>query len=336
MRAVVVDAPGGPEAARVREVDSPTPALGEVLIRVAACGMCGHDQADRMGLTKAPLPGILGHEIAGTVVALGDCVRHVTVGDRVAVKQFSYCGRCRDCFAGRDVDCAFRAFTYGGYAELVAVPEVAVLPVPEHVALTDAAVAACALGSCVQALDGIARLRSGETVVVTGAGGGLGLHGLQAAKARGATVIAVTSSAAKTGVLTAADHVVVADGDWWPQILELTNGRGAEVVLDNVGHPAVFRQAFRGLARRGRYVFTGQVSDAPIRVHPAFLFEKEAVITGSASTTMASFAEAMALIANGQVTPVTTHYSLEDAATAFVDLDARRVGGRIVLVPETS
>ncbi len=315
----------------MREVGRPAPARDQVVIQVAACGMCGHDQADRMGLTKAPLPGVLGHEIAGRVVEVGSAVRHIAVGDRVACKQFAHCGRCRDCFAGRDVDCAFRAFTYGGYAEYAALPEASLLTVPSQVPLADAAVVACTVGTCLQALDGVARLLPGETVVVTGAGGGLGLHGVQVAKALGATVIAATGSAAKAASLAAADHVVATEGDWWPRLLELTDGRGADVVLDNVGHPAVFRQAFRGLAKRGRYVFTGQVAGEPVRVHPAFLFEKEAVLTGSASTTMVYFADAMAMVADGRVTPVITTYPLEDVSKAFTDLDNRQVAGRIVL-----
>jgi acryloyl-coenzyme A reductase len=333
VRAAVVDAPGGPETVRVREVERPSPARDQALVRVAACGMCGHDQADRMGLTKAPLPGVLGHEIAGEVVEVGSAVRHLAVGDRVAAKQFAHCGRCRDCFAGRDVDCVHRAFTYGGYAEFVALPESSLLAVPAHVPLPAAAVVACAVGTCLQALRDVGRVAPGETVVVTGAGGGLGLHGVQVAKALGATVVAVTGRATAPA---AADHVVTTEGDWWPRLLELTDGRGADVVLDNVGHPAVFRQAFRGLARRGRYVFTGQVAGEPVRLHPAFVFEKEAVLTGSASTTMASFADALAMVADGRVSPVITAYPLQEVATAFGDLDARRVAGRIVLTMEES
>jgi D-arabinose 1-dehydrogenase-like Zn-dependent alcohol dehydrogenase len=332
----MASSPGGPEVVHVVEVDRPTPAPDEVLVEVAACGMCGHDQADRLGLITIPLPVVLGHEIAGAVVEVGARVRHLAVGDRVAGKQYSHCGHCRECFAGREMDCPERAFTYGGFAEYVALPESSLLPVPEGVDLAAASVVACAVGSCLQALDRIGRVVAGETVVVTGAGGGLGLHGVQVAAALGARVIALTSSAAKADQLAVvgADHIVVTgDGDWWPRLLDLTGGRGAEVVLDNVGHPAIFRQAFRGLARRGRYVFTGQVAGQPISLHPAFLFHKEAVLTGSASTVMSTFADAMAMVADGRVRPLVTPYPLDEVVHAFADLDARKVAGRIVLVP---
>jgi D-arabinose 1-dehydrogenase-like Zn-dependent alcohol dehydrogenase len=320
----------------VVEVARPVPAADEVLVQVAACGMCGHDQADRLGLIAIPLPVILGHEVAGTVVEVGAKVRHLSVGDRVAGKQYSHCGSCRECLAGREMDCPRRAFTYGGFAEYVALPGSSLLPVPEDVDLAAASVVACAVGSCLQALDRIGHVLPGETVVVTGAGGGLGLHGVQVAAALGARVIALTGSAAKAAQLAAvgARHVVTTgDDDWWPRLLDLTDGRGADVVLDNVGHPAVFRQAFRGLARRGRYVFTGQVAGQPVSLHPAFLFHKEAVLTGSTSTVMSTFADALAMVAVGRVAPVVTPYPLDEVVGAFADLDARKVTGRIVLVP---
>jgi D-arabinose 1-dehydrogenase-like Zn-dependent alcohol dehydrogenase len=327
---------GGPEVVRLTEIDRPVPADDEVLLQVAACGMCGHDQADRMGLTTIPLPEILGHEIAGTVVEVGAKVQHVQPGDRVAKKQFTTCGRCPACFAGREIQCPDRVFNYGGFAEFVTAKESTLLPIPDGIGMAAASVVACAVGTCLQALRRIAHLLPGETVVVTGAGGGLGLHGVQVAAAMGATVIALTSSAEKAGQLKGlgADHVVTtADGDYWRQIMDVTDGRGAEVVLDNVGHPKVFSQCFRGLAHGGRYVFTGQVTGERVGFFPAFVFGKEAVITGSASTLMSTFVDAMQLVADGKVTPVVAEYPLDDVVRAFADLDARRIVGRAVIVP---
>ena len=332
MRAVVVEGAGGPEVARVREVARPTADLGEVVVEVVACGMCGHDQADRAGLTDVEFPVILGHEVAGTVRYVGPSVRHLRVGDRVAAKQFQHCGRCAECYRGRDMVCRRRRFTYGGYAEQVALPESSLLQVPDGLSLERAAVVACTVGTCLQALTDVAALQRGETVLVTGAGGGLGIHGVQVAKALGAEVIAATGSAV-TADLKAADHVVQTTGDWWSEVMDITNGRGVQVVLDNVGHPAVFRQAFRSAARRGRYVFTGQVSGDPVRLHPAFLFENEVTLSGSVSTSMANFADALDLAARDEVEPVTTSYPLDSVVEAFTALDERRVSGRIVLIP---
>lgn len=323
MRAVVLTAPG--ELA-VAEVDCPEPGSGEVLVKVAACGVCGHDQADRAGLLNLPLPAVLGHEIAGTVVAGGT---RFAAGARVAAKQFGTCGRCEPCVTGDELRCPQRAFLYGGFAEYAVLPESALLPVPPGVPLAEAAVVACAVGTGLQALRRVARVEPGETVLVTGAGGGLGLHAVQVAAALGARVLALTGSPDKAAQLGNAAQVVLAGDTAGQDILDATDGRGVDVVLDNTGHQSVFRQAFRALAHAGRYVLTGQVSGEPVRVHPAFVFEKEAVITGSGSTLMRTFADAMALVAEGRVRPVVTPYPLEAAARAFAD----RVTGRAVLVP---
>jgi D-arabinose 1-dehydrogenase-like Zn-dependent alcohol dehydrogenase len=327
---------GGPDVVQLRDVDQPRPDDDEVVVEVAACGVCGHDQADRMGLTKIPLPAVLGHEVAGTVAAAGKKVQRFKPGDRVAMKQFTTCGRCRSCVAGREIQCPDRSFNYGGFADFLAVKESALLRVPDEVDLVDASLIACAVGTCLQALRRVAKVLPGETVVVTGAGGGLGLHGVQVAAALGARVVAVTGSAEKADQLKGlgADQVVTTeDSGYWRQIVDITDGRGTEVVLDNVGHPALFSQCFRGLAHSGRYVFTGQVTGERVGLYPAFVFGKEAVITGSASTLMSTFVDSLDLVADGRVKPVTSTYPLTDVVRAFSDLDDRRVLGRAVLVP---
>ncbi|MDJ0420706.1 alcohol dehydrogenase catalytic domain-containing protein [Rhodococcus opacus] len=335
MHAAVLTRPDGVGTVTVTDHERPNPAPDEVLVEVAACGVCGHDQADRTGLLTIPIPAVLGHEIAGTVVEVGPDVRRFTVGDRVAAKQFSTCGRCRPCMDGNELRCPDRKFVYGGFADYAVLHETALLEVPPVVSLAEAAVVACAVGTGLQALRRIVRLRAGETVLVTGAGGGLGLHAIQVAAALGAQVIALTGDMGKAERLAdlGADHVVTTGEAAWRDVLDLTGGHGADVVLDNTGHPAVFRQAFRALAHAGRYVLTGQVSDEPVRVHPAFVFAKEATITGSGSTLMSTFADAMEMVADKRVRPVLSTYPLRDTRHAFTDLDERRVIGRAVLVP---
>jgi D-arabinose 1-dehydrogenase-like Zn-dependent alcohol dehydrogenase len=336
MRAARIYETGGPAVVQLEELERPRPSDNQVLVQVAACGVCGHDQADRMGLTKIPLPAVLGHELAGTVVELGARARGFEPGDRVAAKQFTTCGRCAMCLSGRELECPSRSFNYGGYAEFVAVEDSALLRVPDGLDLVGATVAACAVGTCHQALVKIAQVRPGEHVAVTGAGGGLGIHGVQVARALGAVSIALTSSPDKVEQLRGlgADHVVdTSDKDFWKALQEITGGRGIEVVLDNVGHPALFSGCFRALARGGRYVFTGQVSAEKVSFHPAFVFGKEAVITGSASTSMSTFVESLRLVAEGQVKPVVETHRLDDVVEVFEAVDDRRVVGRAVLVP---
>ena len=336
MRAAVMHETGGPEVLRIEDVPVPKITSTQVLVQVAACGLCGHDQADRVGLTPVHLPAVLGHEISGIVEAVGSGVRGFAVGDRVASKQFTTCGHCEACWSGEELHCAERAFNYGGYAEYVALEDTAIIRVPDHVDLVGASVVACTVGTTLQALDRIAGLRPGEHVVVSGAGGGLGLHGLQVAKAMGGHTVALTSSPSKVEELEkygADDVVVTGDGNEAKRLLEATGGKGVDVVLDNVGHPAVFNPGFRALAERGRYVFTGQVARTKIELYPAFVFAKEAVITGSASTLMSTFHRSMQLVAEGRVQPVVHTYQLEDAADAHRAIDDKAVLGRAVVVP---
>ncbi|MEP9382945.1 alcohol dehydrogenase catalytic domain-containing protein [Nocardioides cheoyonin] len=335
MRAVVMSETGGPSVLQLDEVADPEPGEFQVVIRVAACGICGHDQADRMGLTHIPLPAVLGHEVAGEVVAVGGKVRRFAVGDRVAIKQFSTCGACAACLSGDELRCPQKSFNYGGYAEFMAVDEAAVLGIPDDVGFADAAVVACTIGTCYQALTRIGDVRPGETVAVTGAGGGLGLHAIQVARSLGAIPIAVTSSPTKSDELIeiGAAHVVVGGKDAWHELLDLTDGHGVDVVLDNVGAPAVFSGCFRGLRHSGRYVFTGQVTSQPINLYPAFVFGKEATITGSASTLMSSFIASMELVKQKKIRPVTSTFALDDVVGAFAAVDERAVTGRAVLLP---
>lgn len=300
-----------------------------------ASGVCGHDLADRAGLAHVDLPVVLGHEVAGEVVEIGSAVRRFRVGDLVAGKQFTTCGSCLHCRSGDELRCERKAFCYGGYAEFVALEQDTLLPIPQGVSPEAAAVTACAVGSCQQALERIADLRHGENVLVTGAGGGLGLHGMQVARAMGARVIGLTSSPAKATQLLefGADEVVISSALMHDEVLELTGGKGVDVVLDNVGHPDVFTGAFRALAHRGRYVLTGQLYRQKVSFHPAFVLRSEAVITGSGSTLMSTFMRSMDLVASGKVQAVTREFPLSEAAAVHTAMETNQILGRAVLTP---
>lgn len=338
MKAAVLTEPGSPaEALTVQEVEDPKPEPSQVVMRVRACGVCGHDQADRAGLSRPPsLPCVLGHEISGEVVEVGNQVRHARVGDLVATKQFTTCGQCLACRSGMELDCAKKQFNYGGCAEYVAIEDDALLPIPDAVDVVGASIVACAVGTCYQALAHAGELRPGEFVAVAGAGGGLGLHGVQVAAALGGRVIALTTSPHKRDLLERAGAESVlcsADGQFADELLELTGGKGIEVVLDNVGHPAAFSQCFRALRKRGRYVVTGQLYRERISFYPFFLFNKEAILTGSQSTPMSAFIRSMDLVRDGKVNPVYRTFSLDQVAEAHAGMEDRSVVGRAVVVP---
>lgn len=335
MKVAEFDQPGRPEVLELREKPQPAPGEREVVIRVAACGLCGHDSADRAGLTRTKLPCVLGHEVSGVIVELGAKVWEFEAGEVVASKQFATCGRCRACRSGRELDCPDKRFLYGGYAEYVALPADALLRVPGNVDMAEAAVVACTLGSCLQALRNVAQVLAGETVLMTGAGGGLGIHGMQAAVALGARTIALSSSPQKAALLRelGADAVVAPGDNCVTELLELTKGVGVDVVIDNVGHPSVFSPCFRALRKRGRYVLTGQLYRERISLYPAFVFGKEALITGSGSTLMSTFMDSMDLVASGAVKVIIERHSLADVAAVHAAMDESRVRGRAVLVP---
>jgi len=334
VRAVHLTRPG-PDGGTLAIVDAavPVPHGDEVLVRVEACGLCGHDQADRYGLTRSLPPGpvVLGHEIAGTVAALGPDARGVAVGRRVAAKQFATCGACAWCVSGRELRCEDRAFVYGGLAEYALVRSSALLPVPDGVSSPVAAVVACAVGTMLQACRGVG-VRLGESVLVTGAGGGLGLHGVQVAAALGARVVGLTGSPEK------AEAVLAAGAERVLHTAEMVGGRpspglAADVVLDTVGAPETFAALLRGLVHGGRLVMLGQQAGRPVSFHPFHLFSRELVVTGSTSTSAATFAEALRWVESGTITPVVRDYPLDLVVPAFADMDRRAVPGRAVVVP---
>lgn len=324
----------------IEDVPVPEPGENEILVQVAACGMCGHDQSDRQGITRpsGKLPVTLGHEISGTVVTLGAKVQGFKEGDSVACKQQTHCGWCPTCKAGRQMQCPERGFNYGGWAEYVALSAGCVIPVPASVDLEEASIVACTVGTTLNALRNVGKVIPGETVLTTGAGGGLGLHGLQLASVMGARSIALTSSPSKVEQLkgVGADEVVVAEGsDYWQAILDATGGEGPDVVLDNVGHPDVFKNCFRGLKRGGRYVFTGQVYHAKVEVYPAFIFGSGAGggILGAGPGGMAEFVDSMELVADGKIKPIIDKMPLDKVVEATERQDASQIFGRFALIP---
>ena len=205
MKAMVVHQPGGTEVLSLERVADPIAGPKDVIIKVDACGVCFHDIVTRNGTLKfgVQMPCILGHEISGTVVDVGRDVRAFQRGDRVAtVQRYHICGACRYCRTGRETLCPERKFTgdwgmVGGYAEYVAIEDDNVALVPEGVELQDAAIVACAIGTILNAIREIGKLQPGETALVTGAGGGLGMHAIQLARLAGALVIAQTTSPEK-------------------------------------------------------------------------------------------------------------------------------------------
>ena len=289
------------------------------------------------------MPCVLGHEIAGTVAAVGGEVVRFKTGQRVATAQRYYiCGACRFCRSGRETLCLERKFLgdyglVGGYGEYVAVGEDNVAAVPDNVALADASIASCAIGTCLNGVRDVGRVQMGESVLVTGAGGGLGMHAVQLARLAGALVIAQTTSPDKAERLRAlgAQHVVVhkRGEDFSPEVKRLTGGRGVDVLIDNVGTP-LFEPMRRSLGIAGRWILIGQLTGEFIAFNPAQLFLKNQSMLSVTSTSRNQLEDTLALMSRGAVQAVITQtLPLEEAAEAHRLVEAGRAAGRIVLKP---
>lgn len=346
MRAIVVRKPGAAEEVmKLETVPDPTPGPREVVIEVGACGVCFHDVVTRNGVLKAgiQMPLIPGHEVAGTVVALGREVRNVMLGDRVATAQRGHiCGQCRYCRSEREPLCDEAEFLgdaglNGGYAEYIAVGEDNIAKVPDDVPLVAASIAACAIGTMYHAIRQVGRVQISDRVLITGASGGLGIHGVQLAKRAGAFVIAQTTSEKKIKDLleAGADHVVFAKrGDEFSdQIKELTKGYGVDVAIDTVGTP-VFQSTRRSMAKGGRWVLTGQLTGDFVPFNPAQLFLKNVSMLSATSTTRNELVDCLELLRPGGISAVVgSMYALTDASKAHLEMDDKVSTGRIVLTP---
>ena len=338
MQAVVIRDIGKME---LTEWPTPTAGPGQVVVRVAACGVCYRDLIDRDG--KYPFmrrPVVTGHELGGTITAVGSGVDGFVVGDRVVAVHRAPCGECAMCRAAEETRCLGSPVMYGvtvdgGYAEAVALWASSLVRVPDGVDLGDASVLHCTAAVALRALRKHARLCAGETVLMTGASGGVGVHALQIAHILGARVVAVTTSADKVErlrALGAAEVIVAHDGEWHKEVMARTGG-GADVALELVGAPT-FNGALRALRFGGRMVVVGNVTTGRVEVNPGYLIVRELTVAGSSSATRAELAEVLGWVQAGRLSPIiAARRPLAEAQAAQAALADRRVVGRQLLIP---
>ncbi|KRE60397.1 NAD(P)H-quinone oxidoreductase [Nostocoides sp. Soil756] len=323
MQAITIPEPGGPDALVLSDVDTPAPQAGEVLVRVVAAGVNRADTMQRQGHYPPP-PGeseVPGLEVSGTVEALGDGVDGWAVGDEV---------------------CALLAG--GGYAELVRVPAGQLLPVPAGVALADAAAlpeVACTVWSNVFLT---ANLQPSETLLVHGGSSGIGTMAIQLAKAVGATVAVTAGSAEKLEACRAlgADILVnYRDEDFVERVREATGGRGADVVLDNMGAKYLGRNV-DVLAPNGRLVVIGLQGGRVGQLDLGALLAKRAAVIATslrarpraekAAIVAAVREHVWPLVADGVVRPIIhARHPLAEAPAAHREMEESGHIGKILL-----
>lgn len=300
MQAGIFHDNGGPEVLRIEEVEIPSPGAGEVLVRVAACGLNHLDLWIRRGLPIATtMPHIGGSDIAGTIAELGDGVDRFSGGERVVVNPSLWCGRCRECLRGEQSMCeTYRIVgehTDGGFAEFVAVPAHSCHSLPDGFSFEDAAALPISYQTAWRALVTRAAVRAGEDVLVLGASGGTAIAAIQIAKLAGARVFAVTSGQEKVERVRAlgADFVYDREQVEFSRAVYLETGkRGIDVVVENVGE-ATWKGSVRSLGRGGRLVTYGATTGHRGETDLRLLFWKQLQLIGS---TMANVAEFRAML----------------------------------------
>ncbi len=338
MRAVFIEQYGDPDVLRCGHAPDPSPGPGEALVRVHTCGVCYHDVLMRQGKYRdVRLPRITGHEVAGEVAGLGPGVSGLEVGDRVLVPTWLSCGVCAHCrkrqiefceaprrMPGHDED--------GGYAELMRAPAVCLTRFPESIPWDQAAALPCAAATALEAVRSVAGVKPGDSVLVTGAGGGLGVHAIQLSRLHGARVIASTTSERKAELLEelGAHHVVCGPAEALARsVKKLTGGSGVTVVIDCVG-TTTFEASLRSLAAEGRMALIGAVSGDAVPIKPAVLVLKDLTVRGCSR--QASLTDVVDLVVSGSLRPIVSRtLGLEEAAEAHRLLESRESFGRIVL-----
>ncbi len=327
MKAVVVRAFGPVDTAKVEELPDPAPGAGDVLVDVEAVETNYPDVLVIEGRyqVKPPLPFVPGKAAAGRVVALGDGVRGLEVGQRVAVQM-----------------------EYGAYASKVRVPADFCYPVPQSITLVDAAALVLTYQTAWWAFTDRAHMTAGESVLVLGAGGGMGVAAIGLAKALGAgVVIGATRGQAKAATVrkAGADHVVdLARADLGEALREevrsLTGGKGADVVIDSVGG-AMTDAALRAMAWRGRLVVVGFAAGDIPTIRANYLLVKNIAVTGLQASdyrdrwpqeAARAQAEIFRLCSEGRLAPVVSEVlPLESFAAALLALREGKAEGKIIL-----
>ena len=344
MKAVMKVAPGVGHIA-LREIEVPTPSSGEALVKVHAAGLCGTDIHIYLDEFTSKPPVVLGHEVCGEVVGVGEGVENVEIGDRITTETYFYtCDRCRFCRAGQSNLCHDRysigSAVNGGFAEYLVVPARNLHQLPEHVSYREGALSE-PLACVVQGVHLCsAPVRSGEVVVIAGPGT-IGLLTLQMAKAAGAEV-AVLGADGDEGRLAAAeslgaDHIFnVSRRDPLPLIEDISHsGLGADVVYECSGAGPAAQQLLRLVRRRGRYVQVG-LFGRPITWDLDQVCYKELTVTGSNASTPESWLRAVRLIVNRSVDlkPLITHdFTLQQWEEAF-DTFRTRSGIKMLFRPQ--
>ncbi len=312
MKAAVIHGHGERDVVRLEQTPIPQPAADEVRIRVHACALNWLDVGVRRGpqFGAIPLPLITGVDISGVVDAVGDEVSAWQSGDEVTLYSLVTCGDCEYCRQGDVTVCAQHRIIgehlNGGLAEYVVVPARNLIPKPINLSHVEVAALPVVAMTAWHMLISVAGLQAGETLFIPGAGGGVASMGIQIGKYAGAKVYASTSTPEKMEQARAlgADMVFnYREADWVQQIIDATDGRGVDVVQDNVG-AATWSDSLKTLARNGRMVVCGSHSGKHFNLAIPQIYHRQLRILGANGGTYNELVTALELANQGILRPV--------------------------------
>jgi succinate semialdehyde reductase (NADPH) len=368
MKAAVLERVG--DWLHIEDVREPRPRQGEVLLKVAACGVCQTDLHVIKGEVAFPTPAVLGHEVSGTVLEVAPDVRHVKSGDRVVASFIMPCGSCSYCARGRDDLCdtffalnrtkgalydgetrlfrndgsALAMYSAAGLAEYAVAPATSVFPIPSSMSLLDSCILGCAVPTAYGAVRHSGEVTPGQSVAVIGVGG-VGSNIVQVAKAFGASqIIAVDIrdgqlEAAKA--LGATQGVNAAREDAAARIRELTGGLGVDVAFEALGRPDTVLTAFNAARDGGRVVVVGiAAGTAAVPIEITRLVRRSITLRGSYGARMRTDVPALInMTAHKQIGTselITRRFSLDEAGEAYAALDRGEITGRAIVVVDES
>ncbi len=346
MRAMVLHELAGPVT--FQEVAKPRVSPGHAVVRVRAAGV---------GLTILIMKGtpglvtgyprILGHEIAGEVAEIGNGVTHIKPGDRVVCHFYLTCRVCKFCRSGRETLCEnWEGYVGmacdGGYAEYMSIPALNLCHLPAGIPFPEASIISDAVATPLHACREEAKVGPGDNVLIVGAGGGVGIHAVQMAKLCGARVLAADLSREKLEMAKelGADEIIdTQERNLSQAARHLTDGRGADAVLDFVASSQTLEAGMECLATAGKLVILGYRppsvfgADPVFRVDPLAVLAKGLEIHGSRYVSMAELIDAVNLVTQGKIKPIVTRtFPLEEAETAHQMILANQITGRAALI----
>ncbi len=316
----------------IDDINEPEPNDDEVVIEQRYTGICYRDILTMQGFQpRVNLPIIPGHEISGRIIKKGKNVDSFDIGDRVSSLIYIPCGKCEFCLSGNENLCVnkkiFGESVNGAYRKYMNVNVNSLVHVPEKASDESAVIAACVTGMIIHALKA-GGISEKKNVLITGAGGGVGMHAIEIAKAYGANVIAETSSEWKKEAIYDAGADYIVSGNYSKDV---KNYGGADIALEIVGKET-FNESLRSLKTGGIMVIIGNVKPANAELPIGLIIMKGNKIIGSLSSTKSDVSEALRLSAENKIKPkIFQKISINDVNKAFNDMINKRNNGRILI-----